>query len=207
MDEKDLEIKKESINNEEIVANEEEKQEYVSPFANSPDSKWYALHTFSGYENIAKENLETVKVKFNLQDRIFDIIIPMESVLEEKKGKKVLVERRSMPCYIFVKMIYGDDLWHNVTRTRGVTGFVGPNGRPLALTEDEVMKNKLEKIRIEIDLQVGDLVEIIDGALEGTIGKVMVVNPNSDTATVQVEMFGRETDLEVGRDQIRKAIF
>ncbi|MBQ3158295.1 MAG: hypothetical protein IJB98_01230 [Clostridia bacterium] len=92
-------------------------------------AKWYALHTFSGYENVAKENLETVVTKFNLEDRIFDIIIPMESVVEEKKGKKVLVERKSMPCYIFVKMIYADDLWHNVTRTRGITGFVGPNGR------------------------------------------------------------------------------
>ena len=168
------------------------------------DAKWYALHTFSGYENVAKENLETVVTKFGLQNRIFDIIIPMESVVEEKNGKKKLVERKSMPCYIFVKMIYGDDLWHNVTRTRGITGFVGPNGRPLALTEEEVRKNKLEKIKVEVDLQVGDKIEVIDGPLEGTIGTVSSVNPESGVATVIVEMFGREAPVDLDYTQMRK---
>lgn len=168
------------------------------------DAKWYALHTFSGYENVAKENLETVVTKFGLQNRIFDIIIPMESVVEEKNGKKKLVERKSMPCYIFVKMIYGDDLWHNVTRTRGITGFVGPNGRPLALTEEEVRKNKLEKIKVEVDLQIGDKIEVIDGPLEGTIGTVQSVSPESGVATVIVEMFGREAPVDLDYTQMRK---
>lgn len=170
----------------------------------SPDAKWYALHTFSGYENVAKENLETVRTKFGLENRIFDIIIPMETVLEEKNGKKKLIERKSMPCYIFVKMIYGDDLWHNVTRTRGVTGFVGPNGRPLALTEEEVRKNKLEKIIVEVDLEPGDSVEIIDGPLEGTVGKVMNVNTETSIASIEVEMFGRATLVELEFSQMRK---
>ena len=170
----------------------------------SKEAKWYALHTFSGYENVAKENLETVITKFGLQNRIFDVIIPMESVVEEKNGKKKLVERKSMPCYIFVKMIYGDDLWHNVTRTRGITGFVGPNGRPLALTDDEVRKNKLEKIKVEVDLAVGDKVEVIDGPLEGTIGTVQSVSPENSVATVVVEMFGREAPVELDYTQMRK---
>ena len=140
------------------------------------EAKWYVLHTFSGYENVAKENLENVIEKFSLQDRIFDIIIPMEDVIEEKNGKKKLVQRKLMPSYILVKMIYGDDLWHNVTRTRGITGFVGPKGRPLALTEDEVIKNRLEKIKVETDLEVGDDVEIIEGALDKMTGKVTVVD-------------------------------
>lgn len=167
-------------------------------------AKWYALHTFSGYENVAKENLENMVPKFNLQDRIFDIIIPMESVVEEKKGKKVLVERKSMPCYIFIKMIYGDDLWHNVTNTRGVTGFVGPNGRPLSLTEEEVRKNKLEVIKVEVSVAVGDKVEIIDGPLDGTIGTVSGVNAETNTATVMVEMFGREAPVELQLSQMRR---
>ena len=172
--------------------------------SDSPEAKWYALHTFSGYENVAKENLETVRTKFGLENRIFDIIIPMETVLEEKNGKKKLVERKSMPCYIFVKMIYGDDLWHNVTRTRGVTGFVGPNGRPLALTEEEVRKNKLERIVVEVDLKPGDDIEVIDGPLEGTVGKVKSVNAENSTANVEVEMFGRTTSVDLELTQVRK---
>ena len=178
-------------------------EETVDP-SKSKDAKWYALHTFSGYENVAKENLETVVTKFGLQNRIFDIIIPMESVVEEKNGKKKLVERKSMPCYIFVKMIYGDDLWHNVTRTRGITGFVGPNGRPLALTEEEVRKNKLEKIKVEANLQIGDKIEVIDGPLEGTIGQVQSVDAENGIATVLVEMFGREAPDDLDYTQMRK---
>ena len=170
----------------------------------SKEAKWYALHTFSGYENVAKDNLTTVVSKFNLQDRIFDIIIPMETVVEEKNGKKKLVERKSMPCYIFVKMIYGDDLWHNVINTRGITGFVGPNGRALALTDEEVRKNKLEKIKVEVDLQIGDKVEVIDGPLEGTIGTVQSVNAEAGIATVVVEMFGREAPVDLDFTQMRR---
>lgn len=170
----------------------------------SREPKWYVLHTFSGYENVAKENLETVVEKFNLQDRIFDIVIPEEDVIEEKNGKKKLVTRKSMPCYLLVKMIYGDDLWHNVTRTRGITGFVGPKGRPLALTEDEVMNLRLEKIKVETDIEVGDKVEIIEGPLDKMIGTVVSVNPEAGLVTVTVEMFGRENNVELEFGQVHK---
>ncbi len=170
----------------------------------SSEPKWYVLHTFSGYENVAKENLETVVKKFNLQDRIFDIIIPEEDVIEEKNGKKKLVTRKSMPCYLLVKMIYGDDLWHNITNTRGITGFVGPKGRPLALTDEEVMKLRLEKIKVETDIAVGDRVEIIEGPLDKMIGTVVAVNAESGIVTVTVEMFGRENNVELSFEQIHK---
>lgn len=170
----------------------------------SKEPKWYVLHTFSGYENVAKENLETVVEKFNLQDRIFDIIIPEEDVIEEKNGKKKLVTRKSMPCYLLVKMIYGDDLWHNVTRTRGITGFVGPKGRPLALTEEEVMKMRLEKIKVETDIEVGDKVEIIEGPLDKMVGDVVAVNAEAGLVTVVVEMFGRENNVELEFGQVHK---
>ena len=195
--------------NNETPAEENVKEKYddekgYKDFVDSLESKWYVLHTFSGYENVAKENLETVVEKFNLQDRIFDIVIPMEDVVEEKNGKKKLVQRKAMPCYILVKMKYADDLWHNVTRTRGITGFVGPKGRPLALTENEVMKLRLEKIKVEIDLAVGDKVEIIDGPLNGMIGAVTDVNTETGTASLMVEMFGRETAVDVELSQVRK---
>lgn len=168
------------------------------------EAKWYVLHTFSGYENVAKENLKTVVEKFNLQDRIFEIIIPIEETIEDRNGKKKLIQKKIMPCYLLVKMIYGDDLWHNITRTRGVTGFVGPKGRPLALTEDEVRKMRLEKIAVSLDLDKGDKVEIIDGPLNNFIGVVDSVNKESDKVKVIVEMFGKETPVDLDYIQIRK---
>ena len=206
MEEKEVlnEIVNEEVNEqvEEKVLSEDE-QSYKD-FVDSLEAKWYVLHTFSGYENVAKENLETVVEKFNLQDRIFDVIIPMEEVVEEKKGKKVLVQRKSMPCYILAKIKYADDIWHNIIHTRGITGFVGPKGRPLALTPEEVVKLRLEKIKVEVDLQAGDRIEIVDGALNGMIGQVTSVDVETGVATVNVEMFGRETSVDVELAQIRK---
>lgn len=170
----------------------------------SKEPKWYVLHTFSGYENVAKENLETVVKKFNLEDRIFEMVIPEEDVIEEKNGKKKLVTRKSMPCYLLVKMIYGDDLWHNITNTRGITGFVGPKGRPLALTEEEVMKLRLEKIKVETDIEVGDKVEIVEGPLDKMVGSVVSVNAEAGLLTVSVEMFGRENNVELSFEQVHK---
>ena len=173
-------------------------------FVDSLPTHWYVLHTFAGYENVAKENLETMVEKFNLQDRIFDIIIPMEDVVEEKNGKKKLVQRKSMPCYIFIKMKYADDIWHNVIRTRGVTGFAGPKGRPLPLPEHEIMKLRLEKIKVDVDLAVNDKVEIVDGPLNGQVGTVLSINTETGIVSVEVEMFGRETAVDVEISQVRR---
>ena len=168
------------------------------------EAKWYVLHTFSGYENVAKENLETVVEKYNLGDRIFDIVIPMEDVIVEKNGKKKLVQRKVMPCYLLVKMIYGDDLWHNVTRTRGITGFVGPKGRPLAMTEDEVRKMRLERISTDVTYNVEDKIEVLDGPLNGMVGTVIAVDAENSRLKVNVEMFGRETPVDLEFSQVRK---
>lgn len=168
------------------------------------EAKWYVLHTFSGYENVAKENLETVVEKYNLGDRIFDIVIPMEDVIVEKNGKKKLVQRKVMPCYLLVKMIYGDDLWHNVTRTRGITGFVGPKGRPLAMTEEEVRKMRLERISTDVTYNVEDKIEVLDGPLNGMVGTVIAVDAENSRLKVNVEMFGRETPVDLEFSQVRK---
>ena len=168
-------------------------------------AKWYVLHTYSGYENVAKENLEIVIDKYNLQERIFDIIIPMEDVVEDKNGKRKVVTRKIMPGYIMVKMIYGDDIWHAITRTRGITGFVGPKGRPLPLTEDEIRKMHLEKVEVvDVDIKVNDKVEVMEGALNGFIGTVVSVDIEALKCRVVVEMFGRETPVDLNLNQVRK---
>ena len=169
------------------------------------NAKWYVLHTFSGYENVAKENLEIVKDKYSLQERIFDIVIPMEDVVEDKNGKKKIVSRKVMPGYIMVKMIYGDDIWHAVTRTRGITGFVGPKGRPLHLTEEEIRKMRLEKNTVvDISITENDKVEVLDGALNGFVGTVISVDRDNAKCKVMVEMFGRDTPVDLNLDQIRR---
>lgn len=167
--------------------------------------KWYVLHTFTGYENVAKENLEIVIDKYGLQERIFDIVIPMEDVIEEKNGKQKVVSRKLMPGYILVKMIYGDDIWHAVTRTRGITGFAGPKGRPLSLTQEEIHKMRLERITtIDVNIAKDDKVEILDGALNGFVGTVLSVDLANEKLKVNVEMFGRETPVDLQLDQVRK---
>ena len=168
------------------------------------EAKWYVLHTFTGYENLAKDNLEIVVGKNNLQDRIFEVIIPMEDVIEEKNGKRKLVQHKMLPCYILVKMIYGDDLWHTITRTRGITGFVGPKGRPLELNDDEIRNLKLEQIKVDIDLVIGDKVEIIDGPLKGFIGEVVRVDAPIQKCKVNVSMFERTTPVDLEFMQIKK---
>ena len=168
------------------------------------EAKWYVLHTRPGYENVAQENLERVVEKNNLQNRVFDIIVPMEDVVEEKNGKKVIVSRRLMPTYILVKMIYGDDIWHRIVGTRGITGFVGPKGRPLELPLEDVVRMRLEKTEADITLSVGDKVELLDGVLKGQIGQIKDINKDTLTATVMVEMFNRENNVDVKLDEIRK---
>lgn len=169
------------------------------------NAKWYVLHTFSGYENVAKENLEIVIGKYSLEERIFDIVIPMEDVVEEKNGKKKVVSRKVMPGYVLVKMIYGDDIWHAVTRTRGITGFAGPKGRPLPITDEEIRRLKLEKVVVKnIDLAPNDKIEILDGALNGFVGTIISVDMVAEKCRVMVEMFGRETPVDLLVTQVRK---
>ncbi len=167
------------------------------------EAKWYVLHTYSGYEQVAKDNLEVVVKKYNLEDRIFDIVIPMEETIEEKNGKKKLVSRKLMPCYLLVKMKYGDDLWHNITRTRGITGFVGPKGRPLELTEEEIRKLHLEKPNVNIEVKPNDKIEVIDGPLMSLVGTVKSVDALNHRCKVNVEMFSRDTLVDLDFSQIR----
>ena len=166
---------------------------------------WYILHTYSGYESMVKDNLERLIENNNLQDKIFDVKIPMEQTIEEKSnGKRKIVDRRLLPCYVFIKMVYSNQLWYMITNTRGVTGFVGPQGRPIPLKEDEIRKMRLEEIIVEGEFAVGDKIQVISGPLEGFVGKITELNDTAQKAKVEVEMFGRSTDVEVEYLQIKK---
>ena len=160
--------------------------------------RWYVIHTYSSYEAMVKDSLEKLIENNNLQENIFEIKIPTEETLEEKaSGKKKIVERKKFPCYVFLKMIYSNDIWYLVTNTRGVTGFVGPQGRPLPLTDEEVARMGLEEVAVEIDFTVGDTVQIVSGPLESFVGKVMSIIDGQQKVMVNVEMFGRKTSLEL----------
>ena len=172
------------------------------------EPKWYVLHVFSGYENVAKQNLEITIDKYDLHNRIFEIVIPMEDELVEKRGKKVLVPKKTMPGYMLVRMMYGDDIWHAVTRTMYITGFVGPKGRPIPITDEEARKmgvdgNLQSVAKFELEVKVGDMVEIVDGSLAGFVGTVKAVDNENQKVTCVVEMFGRESEVELSFNQIR----
>ena len=169
------------------------------------NANWYVIHTYSSYEAMVKDSLEKLIENNNLQENIFEIKIPTEETLEEKaNGKKKIVERKKFPCYVFLKMIYSNDIWYLVTNTRGVTGFVGPQGRPLPLTDEEVLRMGLEEVAVEIDFTVGDTVQIVSGPLESFTGVVMSIVEGQQKVMVNVEMFGRKTDVELSFVQVKK---
>ena len=169
------------------------------------EPKWYILHTYSGYESMVKESLFRLIENNNLGDQITDVKIPTEQTIEEKaNGKKKVVERKLLPCYVFIKMIYSNQLWYLVTNTRGVTGFVGPQGRPLPMKEEEIRKMRLEEFVVDADFKAGDRVSIDNGPLEGFIGTIKEVNDETQRAKVSIVMFGRTQDVEVEYIQMQK---
>lgn len=165
---------------------------------------WYILHVYSGYEAIVKASLERLIENNNLQSQIVDVKIPMETTIEERNGKRKIVDRKLMPSYVFIKMIYSNQLWYWVTNTRGVTGFVGPQGRPIPMKESEIRKMRLEEVAIDVNFAVGDTVSIDAGPMAGFSGVVKEMNDSAQKAVVSVEMFGTQTDVEVEYIQISK---
>ncbi len=169
---------------------------------NLEDAKWFVLHTYSGYENMVKDNLEMVFTKNNMRDRLVEITIPMEDVVEEKNGKRKIVQRKMFPCYVLIKMVYDNSMWHMIVNTRGVTGFVGPQGRPIPLTEDEIKRMHLEKIVVDTNFSIGDKVNVVDGPLEGFIGEIESIDVPNGKCKVIVSMFGRQTPVDLELSQI-----
>lgn len=169
------------------------------------EAKWYVAHTFSGYENKVASNILTVVENRNLHDLIHEVAIPTETVKELKSdGTEKEYQRKLMPGYVFVKMVMTDDSWYVVRNTRGCTGFVGPEGEPMPLTDEEVRNNCLERVSVEIGYEVGDLVNVIDGPLEGFSGTVDEIDTENNSVKVTVSMFGRENIVEFELDQLEK---
>ena len=165
------------------------------------EAKWYVVHTYSGYENKVATNLEKIVENRKLHDWIHEIRVPTETVTEIKDNKKREVERKIFPGYVLVKMVMTDDSWYVVRNTRGCTGFVGPNGKPIPLTEEEVNALGVEKREIEVNYAAGDTVRIVDGPLEKFTGVVDVLDLEKNKVRVTISMFGRETPVELELDQ------
>ncbi len=166
-------------------------------------AKWYAIHTYSGYENAVKTSIEKFVVGRGMGDMILRMEIPMETVTEiTESGVAKEVERKVFPGYVLIKMVLTDETWHLVRNVRGVTGFVGAANKPIPLTEEEVMAMGMEKHEVVVNYNVGDHVKIVDGPLASFTGVVEEIEPEKDRVSVMVSMFGRETPVELELDQV-----
>ena len=180
----------------------EEPSQDVPP--TDPNIRWYVIHTYSGYENKVKANIEKIVENQSLQDLILDVVVPMEEQIEIKDGRKKATLRKVFPGYVLLKMIMCDHTWYVVRNTRGVTGFVGPSSKPVPLSEDEVQKLGVEEFLPVLDYEVGDNVRVAAGPLENFIGIVEDINMEKKKVRVLVSMFGRETPVELELAQIQK---
>lgn len=166
--------------------------------------KWYVVHTYSGYENKVKTDLEKTIKNRELEDYFFDIIVPMEEQIEIKEGKRKTNLRKVFPSYVLVKMIVTEKTWYIVRNTRGVTGFVGSGTDPIPLTEEEIRKMGFEVKEVNVDYSVNDSVKILYGALRDFVGTVTEINKEKHKVKVLVSMFGRETPVELEFSQVEK---
>ncbi|HAT4157807.1 transcription termination/antitermination protein NusG [Clostridium perfringens] len=170
----------------------------------SDRARWYVVHTYSGYENKVKANLEKTIENRNLESLILDIQVPMEESAEEKDGKIKVTLKKKFPGYVIVNMVMTDESWYVVRNTRGVTGFVGPGSKPVPLTDEEVESMGVMKTAMDIDLEVGETINIISGALSGFTAIIQEINVEKGKIKALVDMFGRETLAELDFNQVEK---
>lgn len=177
------------------------------------DVKWYVVHTYSGYENKVKANIEKTVENRHIEEQIPEVAVPLEDVVETKNGVQRTVQRKRFPGYVFVNMDMNDETWYVVRNTRGVTGFVGPGSKPVPLSYDEIVSLGLagdaevpqnQTPRYATSYEVGDMIIVTKGAWEGTEGAVKEVNAPRQTVTISVDLFGRETPVELNFSEIRK---
>ncbi len=171
----------------------------------SNEAKWYVIHTYSGYENKVKNDLEKMVENRKMQDLIFDLKIPTETVTEIKGEKTREVERKIFPGYVLIKMIVTDDSWYVVRNIHGVTGFVGPASKPVPLTDAEVAALGVEKHSVEVAYKVGDNIKVVYGPFENLTGVVEEIDTQNNSVRVLITVFGRQTPVEMDLDQIALA--
>lgn len=170
------------------------------------EAHWYVVHTYSGYENKVKVDIEKTIENRNLQDQILEVSVPLESVIELKNGVEKKADKKMFPGYVLIHMIMNDDTWYVVRNTRGVTGFVGPGSKPVPLTEDEMASLGFRNEEVIVDFEVGDTVVVISGAWKDTVGAIKSINEGKKSITINVEMFGRETPVELNFNEIKKDV-
>ncbi len=167
-------------------------------------AKWYVVHTYSGYENKVKANIEKTIDNRELHDLIHDIQVPVEEEIEEKDGKKKITLKKIFPGYVLIKMIMTDDSWYVVRNTRGVTGFVGPGSKPVPLTDEEAYSMGIAETPVNIDIEIGESIKVVGGPLENQIAVVTEINIEKKRIKGLVNMFGRETPVELDFSQVQK---
>ena len=167
------------------------------------EANWYVVHTYSGYENKVKANIEKTIENRGLQDQILEVSVPLQNVTEIKNGVRKQVQKKLFPGYVLLNMVMNDDTWYVVRNTRGVTGFVGPGSKPVPLTEAEMKAMGVANEEIELDFEVGDTVTVMSGAWENYQGIVRSINESKQTVTISIDVFGRETPVEIGYTDVR----
>ena len=169
------------------------------------EANWYVVHTYSGYENKVKANIEKTIENRGLQEEILEVRVPMEEVVEVKNGAKKVSQKKLFPGYVMINMVMNDDTWYVVRNTRGVTGFVGPGSKPVPLTEAEMKPLGIKKNEVSVDFAEGDMVVVLSGAWKDTVGAVQKMDRQKGTVTLNLELFGRETPVEISFEEVRKA--
>ena len=168
------------------------------------EANWYVVHTYSGYEKKVKENIEKTIENRHLGDQILEVRVPMQSVVEMKNGVKKTVEKKMFPGYVLINMVMNDDIWYVVRNTRGVTGFVGPGSKPVPLTEAEMKPLGIQVDNVVVDFEEGDSIRVVGGVWKDTVGIIQSMNHNKQMVTINVDLFGRETPVEISFTDIRK---
>ena len=168
------------------------------------EAKWYVVHTYSGYENKVKANIDKTIENRHLEDQILEVRVPMQDVVELKNGVQKATQKKMFPGYVLIHMFMNDDTWYVVRNTRGVTGFVGPGSKPVPLTDAEMAGLGIKQENVVVDYEIGDTIQVISGAWADTVGIIQTMNMQKQSLTINVELFGRKTPVELSFAEVKK---